>query len=128
MWNGNLKTSLAALRESKWRTFFTMMGIIIGISSVVTVVSLGEGLKQQITGQVNQLGPDVLTVRSGHLTSSGSLESLYSFLAPSTLTLKDASDLRKIPAVSNVAPIEFVSSSVKDDNNRLDNVFVAGTT
>jgi|SRR5579862_1014851 len=128
MWNGNFKTSLASLRDSRWRTFFTMMGIIIGISSVVTVVSLGEGLKYQITAQINQLGPNVLTVRPGKLTSTGSLSSLYSFLAPSTLTPKDASGLRSISSVRNVAPVEFVTSSVRDGNSQLDNVFVAGSS
>jgi putative ABC transport system permease protein len=128
MWSGNFKTSLASLRESRWRTFFTMMGIIIGISSVVTVVSLGEGLKQQITGQINQLGPGVLTVRPGKLANTGSLGSLYSFLAPSTLTTSDVASLNHIQDVSNVAPIEFVTSTVKDDTSEMDNVFVGGTT
>lgn len=128
MWSGNLKTSIAALRESRWRTTFTMLGIIIGISSVVTVVSLGEGLKQQITGQINQLGPDVLTVRPGKLTNTGSLGSLYSFLAPSTLTTQDVDSLRNVKSAANVAPIEFVTSTVKDDNSEMDNVFVAGTS
>lgn len=128
MWNGNFKTSIASLRESRWRTFFTMAGIIIGISSVVTVVSLGEGLKQQIVGQVNQLGPNVLTVRPGKISDSGGIANLYSFLAPSTLTTKDVETLRGIPNVSNAAPIEFVTSTIKDDSSELDNVFVAGTT
>jgi putative ABC transport system permease protein len=128
MWSGNFRTSIASLRESRWRTTFTMMGIIIGISSVVTVVSLGEGLKQQITGQINQLGPNVLTVRPGKLTSTGGLGGLYSFLAPSTLTTGDVASLNHVHGVNNVAPIEFVASTVKDDTSELDNVFVAGTT
>ncbi|MBX4190833.1 ABC transporter permease [Candidatus Saccharibacteria bacterium] len=128
MWTGHLKTAVSSLRESRWRTTFTMLGIIIGISSVVTVVSLGEGLKQQITGQINQLGPNVLTVRPGKLTSTGSLGSLYSFLAPSTLTTSDVASLNHISSVANVAPIEFVTSTVKDDTAEMDNVFVAGTT
>jgi putative ABC transport system permease protein len=128
MWNGNFKTSLASLRESRWRTTFTMLGIIIGISSVVTVVSLGEGLKQQITGQINQISPNVLTVRPGRLANTGSLASLYSFLAPSTLTPSDVASLRGLPSVANAAPVEFLSSSVKDDDAQLDNVFVAGTS
>lgn len=128
MWTGNFKTALASLRESRWRTTFTMLGIIIGISSVVTVVSLGEGLKQQLTGQINQLGKNVLTVRPGHLSSNGSLGSLYSFLAPSTLTTSDVASLNHIKGVTNVAPIEFVTSTIKDDTREMDNVFVAGTT
>jgi putative ABC transport system permease protein len=128
MWSGNFKTSLASLRESRWRTTFTMLGIIIGISSVVTVVSLGEGLKQQITGQINQISPNVLTVRPGRLANTGSLASLYSFLSPSTLTPGDVNSLHSLSSVANVAPIEFVTSTVQDDKTQVDNAFVAGTS
>jgi ABC-type antimicrobial peptide transport system permease subunit len=85
MWSGHVKGAVSSLRRSRWRTIFTMMGIIIGISSVVTLVSLGEGLKRQVVGQINELGSNVVTVRPGRiLTQQGGLN-LYAFLAPSTL-------------------------------------------
>ncbi|MGH7156616.1 MAG: ABC transporter permease [Candidatus Saccharimonadales bacterium] len=131
MWTGYLKTATASLRQSKWRTFFTMAGIIVGISSVVTVVSLGEGLKHQISGQINQLGSNVITVRPGKLVSQqgglGSLN-LYAYLAPSTLTTQDVGSISQLPSVKNVVPIEFVTNVASGDNGELDNVFVAGTT
>src|SRR4051794_19106290 len=97
MFSGNYHTAIKNLRQSKWRTIFTMMGIIIGIASVVTVVSIGEGLKHQIVGQINQLGSDVLTIRPGKLlTKNGDSTNLnlYAFLAPSTLSSKDVSTLQ----------------------------------
>lgn len=130
MWSGNFKMALSSLRQSRWRTTFTMMGIIIGISSVVTVVSLGDGLKRQISGQITQLGTNVLTVRPGKLVDKeGSLGSLnlYALLAPSTLTSKDVSSIQKQPAVNQVVPIEFVTNAASGDNGELDDVFVAGT-
>jgi len=133
MWSGNLKTAIASLSRSKWRSFFTMLGIIIGISSVVTVVSLGEGLKQQIVGQINHLGRDVITVRSGNLVNRtanseiGSLN-LLAFLSASTLTDQDATSLSHLPSVSAVAPMDFVTSSAKADGKQLNNLFVIGTT
>ncbi|HEX4774098.1 MAG TPA: ABC transporter permease, partial [Candidatus Saccharimonadales bacterium] len=131
MWSGNFKTAVSSLRLSKWRTIFTMMGIIIGVSSVVTVVSLGEGLKHQISGQINQLGSNVITVRPGKLVSKqgglGNLN-LYAFLAPSTLTTKDVESLKSLPVVNNVVPIEFVTNVASGDNGELDDVFVAGST
>src|SRR5471030_2070056 len=98
MWNGNLKTAIASLSRTKLRSFFTMLGIIIGITSVVTVVSLGEGLKQQIVGQINHLGRDVVTVRSGKLVSHASNNdvsnlNLLAFFSASTLTTRDATSL-----------------------------------
>src|SRR4051812_1196255 len=126
MWSGNFKTAVKSLRRSKWRTVFTMLGIIIGISSVVTVVSLGEGLKQQIVGQINQLGSNVITVRPGRLTNDkgglGNLN-LYAFLAPSTLTPKDINSIKQLPFVSNVSPIEFITNVAGGDSGEQDNLF-----
>ncbi len=131
MWSGNLKTAIGSLRQRRWRTIFTMLGIVIGISSVVTVVSLGYGFKHQIVGQINQLGSNVLTVRPGKvIDKQGGVSSLnlYSFLAPSTLTSDDVSSVRHLGLVSSVAPIEFVTNVASGDNGELDNVFVAGTS
>jgi putative ABC transport system permease protein len=131
MWTGHLKTAIGGLRLSKWRTTFTMLGIIIGISSVVTVVSLGEGVKQQIVGQINQLGSNVLTVRPGKLVNrQGNLGNLnlYAFLAPSTLTIKDVVFVSHLNSVSNVAPIEFITNVASGDKGELDDLFVAGTS
>ncbi len=131
MWTGNFKSATASLRQAKWRTTFTMMGIIIGITSVVTLVSLGEGLKHRINSQIGQLGGNVITIRPGKIASnSGSLTNLdlTSFLAPSTLTNRDVNSLSQLPTTANVAPIEFVGSSAIGDKGELDNLFVAGTS
>lgn len=131
MFSGNLKTATQNLRLSKWRTIFTMLGIVIGITSVVTVVSLGEGLKHQIVGQINQLGNNVLTIRPGKLLSKNGASNnlnLYAFLAPSTLNPQDLTALRANPMVDNLTPIEFITTSVSGDNGEFDDIFVAGTT
>ncbi len=130
MFSGNYHMAVQNLRRSKWRTFFTMLGIIIGITSVVTVVSLGEGLKAHITGQINQLGNDVVSVRPGKLLSKNGTSTglnLYALLAPSTLSTRDVGSIRHLPFVQNATPIEFVTSSASSDKGEFDNVFVAGT-
>src|SRR5579859_6069954 len=133
MWNGNFKTALSYLRLYKWRSLLTMLGIIIGISSVVTVVSLGEGLKSQVVGQINHLGSDVLTIRSGKLLKDqGSTNlsnlNLLAFLNSSTLTAKDVDSLKSLSTVSEVAPLDFLTSSASTDSIQLSNIFVMGTS
>ncbi len=130
MWNGNVKSAITALRQSKWRSLLTMMGIIIGVSSVVTVVSLGEGLKQQIVGQINSLGSNVITVRSGKLVSGSTENSLnlLGFFSASTLTNKDVSAVSKLPSVQSVVPIDFVTNSAKTGGHEMDNLYVIGTS
>ena len=131
MFSGNLKTAINSLRSAKWRSLLTMLGIIIGISSVVTVVSLGEGLKQQVVGQINTLGSDVLTVRPGKLVSDGSAKeklNLLALLSTSTLSEQGVTSISKLPSVGAVVPIDFVTNSVSNDGQRLDNVSVLGTS
>lgn len=129
MWSGNFKTATTALKLTKWRSFFTMLGIIIGISSVVTIVSLGEGLKHQVVGQINQLGSDVITVRSGKIVRQGDGGlNLLAFFSASTLTEKDVASLDRLKSVTDVTPFDFVTSSVKSDRGAMDDAYVVGTT
>jgi len=131
--SGDIKTAIASLRASRLRSLFTMLGIIIGVTSVVTIVSLGEGLKQQIGGQIKQLGSDVVSVRSGKLVSrgnSGDINSvnLLAFLSTSTLTNDDVDTIAKLSSVQAAVPINFVTSSAKGSAGSSDNLFVEGTT
>lgn len=131
--SGDIKGAIASLRSSKWRSLLTMMGIIIGVTSVVTIVSLGEGLKQQISGQINQLGNDVLTVRSGKLVNRGQQGNingvnLLAFLSTSTLTNDDVDTIGKLTSVQAAVPINFVTSSARGDTASSDNLFVEGTS
>ncbi|MBX4199549.1 ABC transporter permease [Candidatus Saccharibacteria bacterium] len=128
MWSGNFKTAVGSLRRSKWRTIFTMLGIIIGISSVVIIVSLGEGLKHDITGQIHDLGGDVISVRPGKLVSSTNNLNFFALFSASTLSPVDVKNIRQLPSVDAAVPIDFVTSSVAVDAKELDNIFVAGTT
>lgn len=133
MFSGNFKAAVSSLRASKWRSLLTMMGIIIGITLVVTIVSLGEGLKRQVTGQINQLGSDVLTVRSGKLVSrdkKGQVQSvnILSLFDSSTLTAKDVAALRAVRSAESVTPMAFVTSTVSSSSGELNNAYVLGTS
>lgn len=133
MLSGNVKAAVNSVRSSKWRSVLTMMGVVIGITLVVTTVSLGEGVKRQVVGQINQLGSDVLTVRSGNLVSrdkNGRVTgvNLLAFLDSSTLATKDVSALKNLDSVSDVTPMAFVTSTVSDGADKINNVFVIGTS
>ena len=133
MWSGNVKSAFASLRMSKWRTILTTIGIVIGVSSVITVVSLGEGLKSQVVGQINQLGSDLITVRSGELVSrdqSGIAKdvNLLAFFSPSTLTNDDIEALNEESSLDAVVPMAFVTNSAKSNLAQMNNAFVIGTS
>ena len=63
--------AIRTIRKSKVRSFLTVLGIIIGIVSVVTIVSVAKGIEKQISGQINSTGKDLIVVRPGQLSKSG---------------------------------------------------------
>jgi putative ABC transport system permease protein len=95
-----------------------MLGIIIGVSSVILTVGLGQGAQDQVSRQINSLGSNLLVVSPGSTTSSSGVRG--GFGSASTLTLQDAdaiADPTVVPEVAEVAPTTSTSASL-----------VAGTT
>ena len=89
-------SALQNVRSNKMRSFLTMLGIIIGISSVITIVSIGQGGKQAITGEFDQLGTNIINVRVKSTDSS--IEERDYF------TLKDIDLLKeKVQGVTSVS-------------------------
>jgi len=90
-----IKVSLRALRRNKMRSLLTALGLIIGIAAVITMVSIGDGAKNQVEAQVASLGQNVITVYPGNFTSGG-MRSGWG--GASTLTVEDADAIaREIP-------------------------------
>ncbi len=103
--------AIGSIRGARFRSFLTMFGIIIGVSSVVTIVSLGEGVKQQVTRQVDSISDSLIIVKPGKRTESKafSLDSLRSFVTSSgSLSEKDWRDAEKVSGVKSVVPIGIV--------------------
>lgn len=112
----NIKMALASLRSARMRSFLTMLGIVIGVSSVVMVVSLGEGVKREVIGDIRKTGADLLIVRPGQPLSrneSGEVRgfNLGAILGASTLTEKDVADLSELANVEAVVPVALVAAS-----------------
>ncbi len=59
----NLKMALESIRANKMRSFLTMLGIIIGISSVITIISLGQGGQNTITSEFQKLGSATISIK-----------------------------------------------------------------
>lgn len=61
----SLKLALNMLLHSRLRSWLTITGIVIGVAAVVAIVSLGEGMQQNIQGRLGELGADIITVSPG---------------------------------------------------------------
>jgi len=95
-----------ALRRNKMRSVLTMLGIIIGVGSVIAAVSITTGATKQVEDRVASLGQNVVTVFSGNFTS-GAMRGGWGS-AP-TLTTGDAEAI-----MQNVPNVVAVSSEVRD--------------
>ena len=107
-----IKVAFRALRRNKMRTVLTMLGIIIGVGSVIAAVSITTGATKQVEDKVSALGQNVITVFSGSFTGGGMRGGWGS--AP-TLTVGDALAIAEVPGVVAVSP------EVRDRNQILAN-------
>jgi ABC-type antimicrobial peptide transport system permease subunit len=131
---GDIKTAFKTLRRNKFRSLLTMLGVIIGVASVVTVVSIGEGVKQQVNDQTEHLGKDLITIRPGQLlaqsvTSELSQSSLLGNIGTvGSLSDQDINTVSKTPGVSSVVPLSLVTGDVSsNETSRPYNALVIGT-
>ena len=95
-----------ALRRNKMRSLLTMLGVIIGVGSVIASVSITTGASKQVEDKVASLGQNVVTVFSGNFTSGGMRGGWGS--AP-TLTVEDTTAIK-----NEVANVVAVSPEVRD--------------
>ncbi len=69
---GNLiKVAINALKRNKMRSFLTMLGIIIGVASVITMLAIGQGSKKSIQDQIASMGSNMLFVMPGNMMTGG---------------------------------------------------------
>jgi putative ABC transport system permease protein len=128
----NVKLAFQSLRRSKWRSFLTMLGVIIGVVSVVVTVSVGIGIRRQITGQINQLGPDLITIIPGQNDQSSGDNLIRSLNLLPTLGSGafDQKDLNLIASTKNVkvaVPLSLVTGTASVGNTQYNGQVIATT-
>ena len=104
-----LRMALLATNAHRLRAFLTMLGIIIGIASVVCVVALGEGSRQKVLANISGLGTNTIEVFAG--LSFGDVRSAKI----STLVVSDADALAGQPYVAAVTPTVSTSAVIRHE-------------
>ncbi len=72
MWLNTLLLALRSIRRNLMRSFLTILGIVIGVSAVITMVTVGNGATQAVQSQISGLGTNLLQVRPGQRMGPGS--------------------------------------------------------
>ncbi len=126
-----IRMALNSISTARWRSFLTMLGVVIGVVSVVTIVSLGEGVKNQVKKQINQAGSDLITVRPGNIVkrgADGSITSvrLINLLAGSSLSDTDILTVQKTPGVQSIVPFGHLDGLVQIDDQPSESITLIG--
>jgi putative ABC transport system permease protein len=99
----NVKIAIYGLRDHKFRSFLTMLGIIFGTASVITMVSIGEGAKKQAMAKYQDLGVSNIIIRDKDLTDSDLEQTRMKF--SQGLSVDDTRAIAEIvPGVMGIAP------------------------
>ncbi len=128
-----LKLARAAIRSNKWRSLLTMFGVVIGVASVVTIVSIGEGVKHQVSEQIKQRGDDLITIlpggrikrdHNGQITNFNPLD----VQGGVSFSEADYKAVLQIPSVKPVVPFGRVVGLAKTASNEYEGAEIIAAT
>ncbi len=119
------RLALGSVTAHRLRSALTVLGIVIGIASVVLLTSLGEGTRQAILSEFSQFGTNLLVVTSGKIETHGLAGAVGGTTRP--LTLADAEALRAVPGIEKIVPVVFGTARVSSGERSRD-TFVYGAT
>jgi len=122
----SLKISRKQLAAHKMRTALALLGIVIGVSSVIIMVSIGKGAEKQVLSRIEAMGTNLIIVNAGQVQRTAGRQQVRGTVT--TLTLEDAEALiEECPAVRAAAAVQGGKLQVKYENLAT-NTATTGTT
>lgn len=109
-----LKIALKALNNNKLRCFLTMLGIIIGVASVITMLAIGQGSKMSIKKQISEMGSNMIMIHPGNMQRGGVRQSADDM---QTLKEDDYVAIGQLPGVAAVSPTLSSGGQLVNGNN-----------
>src|SRR6266536_2714007 len=104
-----LGSALEVFQANRMRSFLTMLGVIIGVSAVIAVVSLTQGVNQSVSARFASLGTNVITISPGAASTNGARGAAGT---EQTLTMSDAQAVAQLDHVVAMTPILTTSGQV----------------
>lgn len=118
----NLREALASLLSSRQRSFLALIGISIGIGSVIAMISVGTIVKEESVKQFRRMGTDVLAIRNASENAPARRG------RAATISLPDALELASIPSIDASAPYMYSSAQASISGKMTTRVYVVGVT
>jgi putative ABC transport system permease protein len=120
-----IRLAFGALTSHRLRSGLSMLGIGIGVASVILLTSIGEGTRRYLVGMFTQFGTNIMAINPGKSETTGVPGALGG--TTRKLTIDDAVALERIAGVEEVVPVAFGSARV-EGNGRGRSVFIYGVT
>jgi len=113
-----MKHALNMVVHSKLRSWLTILGIVIGVASVIAIVSLGEGLERSMTKQLGDLGGDIITITpgfsvGGDMHSGGNMRFIPEGTGAQATDEETVLDRTDVQALRGLPDIEFIDTQIK---------------
>jgi putative ABC transport system permease protein len=120
-----IRLTVQSIVAHRMRSALTALGIGIGVTAVVLLTSIGEGVNQYVIDQFTQFGTTTLSIQPGKANTLGISASVFNSIRP--LSLADAEAIERAPYVLNSVPVVSGSASVEaKGRERTVNVFAVG--
>lgn len=119
-----IKVAMQSLITNKGRSILTMLGVIIGVSAVILLVAIGNGLRSYITNQFEELGSNNIFIAPGNIFDDEggggfSQDQAATSFSSNKLKFSDVGDLKRLREhVAGVSPLAFRAGKVEYKNNK----------
>lgn len=126
--NDLLKSSFRSILKNKSRTILTSLGIIIGVTSVILLTSIGNGLKKYVTDQFDSLGANSIYISPGKIFNDNGGFSQSGAVMTTSFTQKDVSNLKRKLKDVDITPASAVFADISSSFNTQKTIEIDGST
>jgi len=116
-----IKEAFISVWRHKFRSFLAFLGVTVGIVAVIVLVSVGNGVKKDVTGSIESIGTNLIVVLTGKINTSmtqgqgfdqSQMGNPANFISGDILKMEDVNNIKKIEGVKAAAPIALVSGNL----------------
>lgn len=114
----NIRIAIFSIRTNMMRSLLTMLGIIIGVASVLAIVTVGNGGRDYIVGMIREMGSNTVSINVNTVTATPS----------EFITDEDIKEIRNLDTVKYISPFVFSIGSAQTDKEQTMSIALSGTT
>lgn len=127
----NIKGAFSSIWHNKITSLLTILGVVIGVTSVIVLISLGQGLKNDVSSIIQGMGSNILAVVGGKIDTeniqSQQQVNPAQFIAGDILTSKDVASIASLDSIEDAVPMAMISQPLKN-GEKVATPMVIGTT